>query len=72
MQKGQLDYAIRKALDIMDEWNDCTGTVIKFSSYYYELCSVVSDAVKIGVKVAIYGKDADLKNLDSSQEYIDK
>jgi len=64
MQKGQLDYAARKALDRFDEWNDCTGTIIKFSSYYYELCGIISDAVKIGAKIAIYGKDADLLDLD--------
>ena len=36
MQKGQIEYAIRKAHEDFDRWNDCTGLIPKFCGYYYE------------------------------------
>jgi hypothetical protein len=53
MNRGELSYAKRKALDVFDEWNDVTGVVEKFSSYYYEMCAVIDDAVSIGSMVAL-------------------
>jgi hypothetical protein len=64
MQIGELNYAIRKALEKLDEWNDVVGLIPRNNPYYYELCAVIEDAVKIGSKVAVFGMDADLKNLD--------
>ena len=64
MTKGELDFAIRKALNELDEWNDVTGAIQKGSSWYYELQSVVEDAVKIGIKIAIEGINANLNNLE--------
>ena len=53
MTKGQSDYAKRKALELFDAWNDVAGVVHKFDGYYYELCSVIEDAVAIGSMVAL-------------------
>lgn len=38
---GHEEYAIRKALNMFDEWNDITGVVPKFSGYYYEIQSCI-------------------------------
>jgi hypothetical protein len=68
MNKGELEYAKRMALNKFDEWNDVTGFFEKNTSYYYEAQGAIEDAVKIGIKVALYGMDADLKHLDKSDE----
>ena len=60
---GELEYAIRKAKNHFDEWNDVTGVPVKGCSWYYEILSLIEDAVKIGVKVAIMGFDADLSEI---------
>ena len=52
MDKGQVEYAVRKAREACDRWNDVTGLIPKFSGYYYELLGVVEDAAKIGARVA--------------------
>ncbi len=51
--KGEVDFAVRRALNIFDEWNDVTGYVPKFSGYYYELQSVIEDAVHCGFQRAL-------------------
>jgi hypothetical protein len=48
--KGELDNAIRRALNILDIWNDVTGAVPKGSGWYYELQKVVEDAVHCGAQ----------------------
>ena len=53
MQKGQSDYAKRKALEIFDAWNDVAGCFTKFTGYYYEICSIIEDAVEIGSMIAL-------------------
>jgi hypothetical protein len=68
MNKGELTYAIRMAQNNFDEWNDATECFSKDSSYYYEALATIEDAVKIGAKVATYGMEADLENLDKSDE----
>ena len=52
MQHGELDDAIRRALNILDTWNDTTGAVGKATSTYYELQSVIEDAVHCGAQAA--------------------
>lgn len=52
MQKGELEYAIRKAQDVFDQWNNCTGLIPKFCGYYYEALSVIETATKIGARIA--------------------
>ncbi len=63
MKLGELDFAIRKALDNFDNWNDYTGVFYKGESYWYEIQSVVEDAVKIGAKIACEGVNADLSDI---------
>ena len=50
--KGAVDYAVRRALNKFDEWNDVTGQFEKFSGYYYEIQSVIEDAVHCGFQRA--------------------
>jgi len=61
MQKGQKEYAQRKALELFDAWNDVTGCFPKFTGYYYEICSVINDAVEIGSMVAL-GVEFEIKD----------
>jgi hypothetical protein len=51
--RGEIDYAVRRALGKFDEWNDVTGFVPKFSGYYYEIQSVITDAVHCGFQRAL-------------------
>ncbi len=52
MKVGELEKAKRLALQLFDEWNDVTGVVMEHSGSYYEICSVIEDAVDIGAKMA--------------------
>jgi len=52
MTKGELDNAKRRALNLFDAWNEVTGFVDEHSSYYYEMQSVVEDAVECGAQAA--------------------
>lgn len=52
MKTGELEKAKRIALQLFDEWNDTTGIFLEHSGYYYEICSVIEDAVDIGAKMA--------------------
>ena len=51
--QGEIEFAIRRALNIFDDWNDDTGFVPKFTCYYYEIQSCIEDAVHCGVQVAV-------------------
>lgn len=50
--EGRLNDAIRRALNILDGWNDVAGAVEKHTGTYYELQSVVEDAVRCGAQAA--------------------
>lgn len=64
MTQGELDYAIRRALNLFDKWNDVTGVPAKFSSWYYEIQGVIEDAVHCGAQQAL----GDIKQLESEKE----
>jgi hypothetical protein len=51
--KGELESAKRRALNLFDKWNDVTGFVPKHTGYYYELQSVIEDAVHCGAQAAV-------------------
>lgn len=51
--KGEIEFAKRRALNIFDKWNEVTGFVAPFTSYYYELQGLIEDAVHCGAQVAI-------------------
>lgn len=63
MTKGEVDYAIRQALNNFDKWNDVTGCFNKGTSYYYEVQAVIEDSVRIGAKIACQGIDTDLSDI---------
>lgn len=63
MTQGELDYAIRQALNNFDNWNDVTGALAKGSGWYYEAQACIEDAVRIGAKVACEGIKADLGDI---------
>jgi hypothetical protein len=50
---GEIEFATRRALNLFDKWNDVTGFVPKFTSYYYEVQSCIKDAVLCGVQVGV-------------------
>lgn len=50
MTQGELNDAIRRALNILDAWMEVTGAVP--SAYRYELQGVVEDAVRCGAQAA--------------------
>jgi hypothetical protein len=56
MKIGKVKKAERLALNEFDKWNDVTGFVQEHTGYYYELQSVIEDAVHIGIQMALYGK----------------
>jgi malate synthase len=59
--RGELDNAIRRALNIFDTWIDATGFVQKHTGYYYELQGLMEDAVHCGAQAAT----GDYRKLDS-------
>lgn len=63
MTKGELESAIRRALNIFDAWVEVTGIVTKHSSYYYEMQGCIEDAVHCGAQQAT----GDFKKLDSEE-----
>jgi hypothetical protein len=52
MKQGELNDAIRRALNLFDRWNDVTGAFEKGTGYYYEIQGVISDAVHCGAQAA--------------------
>lgn len=52
-QRGEIEYAERRALNVFDEWNDATGFVEKFCGYYYEIQGIIKDAVHCGFQRAL-------------------
>ena len=56
MNKQQVDYAVRKALENFDRWNEVTGVVEVNSGHYSEISSVIEDSVYIGIQMALSGQ----------------
>ena len=56
MTKGKVEKAERIALNEFDKWNDITGFVQEDTGYYYEIQSIIKDAVHIGIQMSINGK----------------
>ncbi len=52
MKTGELEYAKRRVLNKFDEWNDVAGQLPKHCGYYYEILSVIEDAVECGAQAA--------------------
>jgi uncharacterized heparinase superfamily protein len=67
MTQGELDDATRRALNLLDNWLEVTGCIVKGCTWYYELQSVIEDAVHCGAQAAT----KDYKLLDSEKEEKD-
>jgi len=63
MKTGELNDAIRRALNLFDKWNDCTGAIQKGTSTYYEMQGCIEDAVHCGAQA----ETKDFKELDSEK-----
>jgi hypothetical protein len=50
MTRGELDGAVRRALNIFDEWVELTGALAPGTSYYYEMQGCIVDAVHCGAQ----------------------
>ncbi len=53
MNKGELQNAKRRALNILDAWNNVTGAIATGTSWYWELQGVIEDAVDCGAQAAL-------------------
>ena len=53
MKRGEFEAATRRALTLLDEWNEVTGCIPEGSSYKGEIESIVRDAVDIGARAAL-------------------
>ena len=51
--KGEIDYAVRRAFNKLDEWNAVSGIFEKHTGYYYEIQGVIEDAVHCGFQRAL-------------------
>lgn len=48
--KGRRQFAQRRAHNILDKWLEATGVITIHSGYYYELLSILDDAVECGAQ----------------------
>jgi hypothetical protein len=64
VKRGQVESAERRALNLFDKWNDITGFVEKHCGYYYEIQSIIKDAVHCGIQEALH----DFKKLDGEKD----
>jgi hypothetical protein len=56
MNRSQVDYAERKALEEFDKWNGITNVFDVGTGLYSEIQAVILDAVHIGIQMAMYNK----------------
>lgn len=64
MKQGEIESAIRRALNLFDKWNGVTGFVTEHTSYYYELQGVITDAVHCGAQAAT----GDYRTLEAEED----
>jgi len=63
VNRGELDSAIRRALNLFDKWNQVTGFVKPGTSYYSEMQACIEDAVYCGAQAAT----GDFKRLEDEE-----
>lgn len=56
MKAGEVKDAERKALNVLEKWNETTGVFDVGSGYWYEIQAVIEDAVHIGIQMATMGR----------------
>ena len=64
MTRGELNGAVRRALNLFDAWNNVTGALAPGSSWYYEVQGVIEDAVHCGAQAAT----GDFRRLDTETD----
>ena len=75
MTKSELDYAIRRAHNLFDKWNDVTGFVEPCTGYYDEIQGIIEDAVHCGAQAALKIKEpleSEKYDQDEAFELLDK
>ncbi len=60
---GELNSAVRRALNLFDAWNQVTGKFSPSTASYDEMCSLIEDAVHCGAQAAT----GDFKRLESEE-----
>jgi hypothetical protein len=53
IKNGEVQKAVRRALNIFDKWVECTGAITEQTSIYYEIQGCIEDAVHCGVQAAM-------------------
>lgn len=53
MLQGKVDDAKRRALNLLDRWNEVVGMFAPKTGYYYEMQGVIEDAVVAGIQAAM-------------------
>jgi hypothetical protein len=56
MNKGEVKFAERKAMELFDKWNDVTCIFTPGTSYYGEIEACIIDAVHCGIQMALNNK----------------
>lgn len=57
-------YAMEKAMENFDKWNDVAGVFEKDTGSYWEIESIIEDSIRIGMKIAENGIGASLDFLE--------
>lgn len=52
MKRGELADAKRRALNMFENWNNTTGVFTEGCGYWYEVQSLIEDAVECGAQAA--------------------
>lgn len=68
MNAGEVANAVRRALNVFDDWNDVAGFVPLNSSWYYEMQGVIEDAVHCGIQAALGVRTTLPSELDVQRE----
>lgn len=67
MLDHELEYAIRQAQYMFDEWNDKTNAIPKRRNWYPEILKIIEKSVKMGVSIAQKGIDFELLNEEDNE-----
>ena len=63
MLDHELEYAIRKAQNHFDKWNDKTNAIPRRRDWYQDILNIIEDSVMIGVEIHKTGIDSDFKDI---------
>ena len=55
MNKDKLNKALEIVRERFSNWNEITGAIPEQTSTYYEIESMIEDAVHIGIQMWLYG-----------------